>query len=126
MKKCHKCGFVHKECLQGYSSILCSGCRTVSHYDKGPRDVDPFAGLDPREEPCAKEDNVNNPSHYESGHGMEVIDVIEEFDLGFPLGNAVKYILRAGKKNDEIEDLKKAIWYIERHIKNNNPKSNDL
>lgn len=56
-------------------------------------------------------DNINHPTHYQ-GNGLEVIDVIEAFDLNFNLGNAVKYILRAGKKGDKKEDLKKAIWYL--------------
>lgn len=60
-------------------------------------------------------DKVNHPHHYQ-GNTFEVIDVIEDFGLGFSLGNAIKYILRAGKKGDRIEDLKKAIWYIEREI----------
>lgn len=58
---------------------------------------------------------VNHPPHYKSG-GMEVIDVIEAFGLGFHLGNAVKYILRAGRKGDTIEDLQKSTWYLRRKI----------
>ena len=68
-------------------------------------------------------DVVNNPSHYTDSK-IEVIDYIEDKQLGFCLGNAIKYISRAGKKHDsdktikekEIEDLKKAIWYINRRI----------
>lgn len=68
-------------------------------------------------------DVVNNPSHYTDSK-IEVIDYIEDKQLGFCLGNAIKYISRAGKKPDsdktikekEIEDLKKAIWYINRRI----------
>lgn len=68
-------------------------------------------------------DNVNNPSHYTDSK-IEVIDYIEDKKLGFCLGNAIKYISRAGKKHDsdksvrekEIEDLQKAIWYINRRI----------
>lgn len=62
-------------------------------------------------------DKVDHPTHYQ-GKGLEAIDVIEAFELGFSLGNAVKYILRAGKKGDKKEDLKKAIWYLQREIKN--------
>ena len=62
-----------------------------------------------------QEEKVDHPAHYQ-GKGIEVIDILEGFGLGFHLGNAVKYILRAGKKGDEVEDLKKAIWYIERYI----------
>lgn len=63
-------------------------------------------------------DPVNKPSHYTDGK-IEVIDYIEDKKLGFCLGNAIKYISRAGKKDPtkEIEDLKKAKWYIERRIK---------
>lgn len=62
-------------------------------------------------------DAVNHPSHYTDGK-IEVIDFIEDKNLDFCLGNAVKYISRAGKKDPEkeIEDLKKAIWYINRRI----------
>jgi hypothetical protein len=58
---------------------------------------------------------VNHPDHYQ-GNKFEVIDVIEDYELGFSLGNAVKYILRAGKKDARKQDLKKAIWYIQREI----------
>lgn len=58
-----------------------------------------------------------NPNHYKTKSGLEVIDIIEAFNLGFKLGNAVKYILRAGKKDSIVQDLRKAIWYIEREIK---------
>ena len=69
-------------------------------------------------------DNVNHPSHYNDGK-IEVIDYIEDKQLGFCLGNAVKYISRAGKKKSgnltdkekEIEDLKKAVFYINYRIK---------
>ena len=62
-------------------------------------------------------DNVNHPAHYTDGK-IEVIDFIEDKKLGFHLGNAVKYICRAGKKDPEktIEDLQKAEWYLRREI----------
>lgn len=62
-------------------------------------------------------DMVNHPEHYTDG-GIETIDFIEAKKLTYHLGNAVKYISRAGKKNKDktIEDLQKAIWYIERYI----------
>lgn len=64
-----------------------------------------------------KNDPVNHPSHYTSGN-IEVIDFIEDQKLNMHLGNAVKYISRAGKKDKAktVEDLKKAVWYIERYI----------
>lgn len=55
------------------------------------------------------------PDYYKSG-GMEALDVIDAFDLGFNLGNAFKYIARAGKKNDKVEDLRKAVTYLNREI----------
>lgn len=62
-------------------------------------------------------DNVNHPSHYTSGN-IEVIDFIEDQKLDYHLGNAVKYISRAGKKDPAkiVEDLQKAVWYINRKI----------
>lgn len=58
-----------------------------------------------------------NPDHYKSISGIEAIDVIEAFDLDFCRANAVKYILRAGKKDDVIQDINKGIWYLERYKK---------
>lgn len=62
-------------------------------------------------------DNVNHPSHYTSGK-IEVIDFIEDQNLGFNTGNIVKYISRAGKKDPdkELEDLQKALWHLKREI----------
>ena len=62
-------------------------------------------------------DNVNHPAHYTDGK-IEVIDFIEDKRLNFHRGNAVKYIARAGKKDPakEIEDLEKAVWYLQREI----------
>lgn len=60
-------------------------------------------------------DSVNHPSHYTFGT-YEVIDVIEDWQLGFHLGNAVKYIARAGKKDNLLQDLRKARWYLDRRI----------
>ena len=61
-------------------------------------------------------DNVNRPSHYAEGRQYEPIAVIEDWELGYHLGNALKYISRAGRKDDIRQDLRKAVWYIERHI----------
>jgi hypothetical protein len=57
-----------------------------------------------------------NPTHYKSHpSGIEVIEITEH--MNFCLGNAIKYILRAGlKSQDATEDLKKAVWYINREI----------
>lgn len=61
-------------------------------------------------------DVINHPSHYTSHpSGVECIQVTEH--MSFCLGNAVKYIWRADLKNDAVEDLKKAAWYIDREIR---------
>ena len=62
-----------------------------------------------------KKEMVNHPSHYNMGK-YEAIDIIEDWNLNFNLGNAVKYISRAGHKDDIVQDLKKSLWYIEREI----------
>lgn len=58
-------------------------------------------------------DLINRPPHY-IGAGLEVIDIIEDWGLGFHLGNALKYTLRAGRKGDRWQDLEKALWYVTR------------
>jgi hypothetical protein len=61
-------------------------------------------------------DLVNHPPHYKTG-GVETIDFIEAKDLNYRLGNVVKYVSRAGKKNsDPVQDLEKAAWYLNREI----------
>lgn len=62
-------------------------------------------------------DSVNHPSHYTDGN-IEVMDFIEDKQLNFARGNVIKYVSRAGKKdsNKELEDLKKASWYLNREI----------
>ena len=61
-------------------------------------------------------DPINHPPHYTKG-GIETIDFIEAKDLNYRLGNVVKYVSRAGKKDsDPLEDLRKARWYLDREI----------
>jgi hypothetical protein len=60
-------------------------------------------------------DPVNHPSHYTFGQ-IEVIEVIEDWNLDYHRGNAVKYIARAPHKGNELEDLEKAQWYLDRAI----------
>lgn len=67
----------------------------------------------------SKKEMVNHPEHYQ-GKKFEVIDIIEDYNLGFNLGNALKYILRCEKKANKKQDLEKAIWYIQREIRNCN------
>lgn len=85
----------------------------------------------PVEEPCVKckgfalwtdkstfqEDVVNKPKHYNVG--IEPIEAIESWKLGYNLGNVIKYVARADHKGKRIEDLKKARWYLDREINKN-------
>lgn len=82
--------------------------RTGATYTEGLRCV-------PEELALITKDAVNNPTHY-TAHpsGIECIQITEH--MGFNLGNAVKYVWRADLKNDAIEDLRKAAWYIDREI----------
>ena len=62
-----------------------------------------------------KTDPINHPAHYKIG-GIETIDFIEAKNLGYNLGNVVKYITRADHKGNKLEDLRKAQWYLTREI----------
>lgn len=65
--------------------------------------------------PCNTE-AVNHPAHYNRGK-IEVVDFIYDQQLNFNRGNAIKYICRAGFKGDMVEDLEKAIWYLNHELK---------
>jgi hypothetical protein len=62
-----------------------------------------------------KPDPVNHPAHYKYG-GIETIDFIEAKELGYNLGNVVKYITRSDHKGNRKQDLQKALWYLNREI----------
>jgi hypothetical protein len=71
------------------------------------------------QERMAQKNQVDHPEHYGGKDNVyEAIKVIEAWDLGFNLGNVVKYVSRAGKKkaSNELEDLEKAKWYLDRQI----------
>lgn len=61
--------------------------------------------------------NIEHPSHYAEGRKYEPIDVINDWELNFNLGNTIKYISRAGRKDNAVEDLKKAKFYLDYEIK---------
>ena len=65
---------------------------------------------------------VDHPSHYNTGR-VEVIDAIEAWNLGFNLGNVVKYVARADYKGTPLEDLRKAAWYLNREIEHRTPRA---
>jgi hypothetical protein len=58
---------------------------------------------------------VDHPAHYNRGK-YEAIDIIEALEMNFNLGNAFKYLFRAGHKDDIVQELKKARWYLDREI----------
>lgn len=62
-------------------------------------------------------DIINAPSHYCEGREYQPIDVISDWGLNFNLGNTVKYISRAGRKDDIVQDLKKARFYLDYEIR---------
>jgi hypothetical protein len=64
-----------------------------------------------------EQDKATTPSHYNNGKGYDVIDFCNDYKLNFNRGSAIKYLSRAGKKDNEIDDLKKAIDFIQREIK---------
>ena len=74
--------------------------------------IDPYDELPPR---ANEPEHVDHPSHYNQGR-IEVIDFIDDQNLGFSLGNAIKYICRCAHKGKKVEDLRKSIWYIEHEI----------
>lgn len=69
------------------------------------------------QEKIAHKPSIDHPAHYQS-KGIEAIDVIDAFDLDFCLGNAIKYILRAGRKDKEtkLQDIEKAMWYLKWYL----------
>lgn len=97
-----QCIYCHGETLPGVHFVTPNGpvCRQC------------YLAPDPRQPP----NPIDHPPHYTFGK-HEVIDIIEDWQLNFHLGNAVKYIARAGRKGDALEDLRKAAWYLDREIK---------
>ena len=75
----------------------------------------PAAPAPVQEEKADKPDMVNSPAHYRVG-GVEVIDFIETKKLGYHLGNVVKYVCRSEHKGEQLQDLLKAQWYLNRQI----------
>ncbi len=76
--------------------------------------------VEPLKLPTKEQDNmpekfVEHPPHYNQGT-YETIDIIEDWDLGFHCGNAIKYISRHKHKGQPIRDIKKAIWYLNRYL----------
>ena len=110
----HESGsFIWSEVVATYpvDGLPCEGCDHLSHGDG-------ICGscMCGHEVPEPKVDQVNHPDHYTwMKNGVEVIDITSQFS--FTLGNALKYIMRAGHKGNALADLKKARWYIDYEIK---------
>ncbi len=83
------------------SNLVPPGSYTLAGHDMGCGDVN--------------EEKVNHPPHYNAGK-IEAIDAIEDWDLGFHDGNALKYIARHKHTQNPCEDIEKAIWYLQRHL----------
>lgn len=99
---------------ENYTSNLAKAIKnTTAEFAALEEKQDWGIALETRDHPPA--DLVNHPPHYKTG-GIETIDFIEAKDLNYRLGNVIKYVSRAEKKGNPIEDLKKARWYLDREI----------
>lgn len=99
--------------------ITCKRCKLEWVEDRLCSEAKYSVICDPDVERVERVERVDHPSHYHAASGVEVIAAIEAWGLGFSLGNVVKYVARAGKKDLAVvlEDLRKAAWYLEREIK---------
>ena len=97
--------------------------RTVQKYEAGeilpPVDIiykinDIFGGEFMLTFEIEEKEMVDHPSHY--NQGIETIEYIESWSMNFNTGNVIKYVTRAGYKDNQLEDLKKAMWYLDREI----------
>lgn len=101
-------------CIETVDESFTIPGHTIIRFPKYHTEPRPDNGLSSLEETSF--DAVSHPSHYTEGRKYEPRKVIADWGLNFNLGNAVKYISRAGRKGDRIEDLRKAIQYIEFEI----------
>ena len=124
--KCEKCTLNHTnfkwstECFDCFDTgYKCASFKEISDHElnKALKLIQDSKDLDKAHDTSKLKEAINHPHYYNDGK-IEVIDFIEDKKLGFHLGNAVKYIARAGKKykDKEAEDIKKAIWYLNRYL----------
>lgn len=100
-------------------TILSTTNKPISSYERLLKDSLSMASNERpriRMQASPSTDMVNHPPHYTAG-GIETIDFIEAKQLGYNLGNVVKYVSRSTLKGDQLENLKKAQWYLNREIK---------
>ena len=99
-----------------YGKTLCVGQKGAPQcYCNGEEEFCECGGYKPTDLAAYKRTTNQSPAPYNTGN-IEVIDAILDWHLNFCLGNAVKYIARCEHTNDKIDDLKKAIWYLQREI----------
>lgn len=133
------CGHCDEAMGQPLEDALCAGCKVVVHASClkalcNPPERNEYRAFNhPPPGPVlyVPDDKINHPPHYNAGK-IEAIEFIEDQKLDFHLANALKYIVRAGKKGGPdqlVEDLQKAIWYVRRRIeitKENPRRPNDM
>lgn len=107
----YECKIGDKNCLEYDYSELLTQIDSLANVLK-----DSFKPTVYKDNEINEKEMINHPQHYNMGK-FEAIDVIEDWQLNFNLGNTVKYISRAGHKDDIIQDLKKSLWYLDREIK---------
>ena len=116
--KCNTCFYKNFDKDNDYPCKACEGYNAyVNYMAYQPVDFKTISTWDNEDvfDKKAKQDVVNSPKHYTAGK-YEVIDVIEDWDLNFRLANTIKYIARHKHKGKPLEDLKKALWYLQREI----------
>jgi len=108
---------VRKEMREGMAKVQMTALSPKPAARKYARGMKVIAVSTSNKNIHSKADMVNHPPHYKAG-GIETIDFIEAKNLGYNLGNVVKYVSRADLKGNKLEDLQKAKWYLERAIAN--------
>lgn len=121
MSKCNKCKYEHDSAIDE-PCVSCS--KSTNHFE--PKEHSSNCKISEikfknKDYGFDEIDMVNHPLHYQ--HGIEPIEFIESHNLNFNLGNVIKYVSRAPYKEAELEDLKKALWYLEREIKKHEQES---
>lgn len=92
--------------IEALNESVCNSWNNI--FDKRVKNYDVYNEIN-------KKEMINHPSHYTQG--IETIDYIESHRMDFNIGNVIKYVTRAKHKGTELQDLKKALWYLDREIK---------
>lgn len=119
-----KCPICTSDAVELYAPTGALFCKTCNNWTQlRPADIDAYqfptpdlSAIRTAREVDAALDMVNNPPHYTKG-GIELCDIIQAYGLDFYQGSALKYILRHGSKGDELEDMRKAVWYLNRKVR---------